>query len=109
MSGEISSHIFKPIRMQYDLMAVIFTIPLQTWPWKQCVPVPLIIMGYRTGNVCYIVVINAQVLSYPVRRQINIQQTCVQQYDLMLTVMFHIVLFTGNIHTMNEQHVHCVT
>ena len=98
----------KPIRIQYELMAIIFKIPLQTCPCKQCVPVPMIIMGYRTGNVCNIVVINAQVLSYPVRRQIKIQQTYVQQYNLMLTVMFHIIMFTGNIHTMNEQHVHCV-
>ena len=33
-SGEISSHILKPIIMQYDLMVVIFTTPLKTRPWK---------------------------------------------------------------------------
>ena len=68
----------KPIRMKYDLMVVIFTILLKTWPWKQYDPVTLNIMGYCTGNMCYVVVINAQVLSYPFRRQIKIQQTCVQ-------------------------------
>ena len=69
----------KPIRMQYYLMFVIFTIPLLTWPWQQCIPVPLNIMGDLTGNIFYIFVISAQVLSYPARVQIKIQQTCVQQ------------------------------
>ena len=71
-------------------------------------PVPLNIMVYHTGNVCYAVVISSQVLSYPVRRQIKIQQTCVKQYDFVFTVMFHVVLFTRDAHTMNEQHVHFV-
>ena len=34
-------------------------------------------------------------LSYPVRRQIKIQQTCVQQYLLMFTITPHIVLCTA--------------
>ena len=89
-------------------MVVIFIIPLQTWPWQQYVPVPQNTMGHRTGNVCYVVVISAQVLSYPYRRQINIQQTCIQQYDFTFTIMFHVVIFTGNIHTTNDKHVHCV-
>ena len=59
---------------------------------EKCVPVPLNIMGYHTGNVCYVFVISDQVLSYPVRRQIKIQQTCAEQYVFMFTITFHIVL-----------------
>ena len=65
----------KPIRILYNLVVVIFTTPPQTWKFQQCVPVLLNIMRYHTGNVCYIVVISAQVLSYTVSRQINIKQT----------------------------------
>ena len=50
-SGEISSHILKTIRIQYDLMVVIFTIPLQTCPWQQCVSVPINIMVHRTAKL----------------------------------------------------------
>ena len=78
----------KPLRMQYDLMVVIFTIPLQTWPWQKCVPVPLNIMVYRTENVCYVDVISAQLFSYPFSSKIKIQQTCVQQYVTCLTKCF---------------------
>ena len=69
----------KPIRMHYELTVVVFTISLQAWPRKKCVPVPLNIMDYPPGNVCYIILTSAKVLSYPVRRQIKIQQTRVQQ------------------------------
>ena len=98
----------KPIIMQYNLMVVIFIIALQIWTWKQCYPLPLNIMGYRTENVCYAVLISTQVLSYLFRRQLKIQQTCVQQCNFTFTVMFHVVLFIGDTHTKNEQHVHCV-
>ena len=66
-------------------MVVIFTTQPQTCPCKQCVPIPLDIMVYRTGHVCYVVVINDQILSYPVTRQIKIQQTLVQKYVFMST------------------------
>ena len=97
----------KPIIMQYDLIFVIFTILLQTCPWQQCLPVSMNTIGYRTRYVCYIVVISAQVFSYPARSQIKIQQTCVQQYNFMFNVIFHVVLFTGDIHNRNELHVRC--
>ena len=64
----------KPIKMLYGLMVAVFTIPLHTWSWQQCVPATLNSMVYHTGNVCDVVVICAHVLSYPVRRQIKIQQ-----------------------------------
>ena len=57
----------KPKIMLYDLMVVIFTIPLQTWQCQKYVPVLLNIIIYRTVSLCYVVVINSQVLSYPVR------------------------------------------
>ena len=98
----------KPTRMQYDLMVVIFTIPLHTYPWQKCVPGPINIMGCRNVNLCYIVVISFQLLSYQFRRKVKIQQTCVQQYDFMFIVIFLILLFVGNLHTRNKQHVHCV-
>ena len=94
----------KPIRILYNLMVEIFTIPLQTWILQQCVPVTLNIMGYRTGNMCYVVVISAQVFSYPVRSQIKTQQTCVQKYYFIFTVFPHILLCKDYVHTMNEQH-----
>ena len=78
-SGELSICILKSIRIMYDLMVVIFTIPLQTWPRKQCVPVILDIIGYRAGNMCYVVVIISQVFYYPFRRQRKIPQTSFQQ------------------------------
>ena len=37
---------------------------------EKCVPAIINIMSYCTGNVCYVVVINDQVLSYPVSRKI---------------------------------------
>ena len=61
-----------------------------------------------TGNVCRAVVISAQVLYFPVRGKTRIQQTCVQQYDFIINLMFQIVLFTGDACTMNKQRVHCV-
>ena len=48
---------FKPIQLQYDLMFVIFTIPLHKWPWHKFVPINIKIAGYQTVNVCYVVVI----------------------------------------------------
>ena len=38
-------------------------------------PCPSNIIGYNTENVCYDVVLNSQVLSYPVKIKIKIQQT----------------------------------
>ena len=65
-------------------------------------------MVYCTVNVCYFVVISAQLLSYPVSRKIQIQQTCIQQYYFIFTIMFHVLLCMADIHTTNEQHAHCV-
>ena len=45
----------------------------------KCVPVLMHIMRCFNGNVFYVVVINAQLLSYKVKRQIEIQQIRVQQ------------------------------
>ena len=71
-------------------------------------PVLLNIMGYHTENVYYVVVISAKVFSHPVRSKIKIQQTRVQKYDFMFTLMFYVVLFTGELHKKNKQHVHFV-
>ena len=65
-------------------------------------------MGYRIVNVCYVVLISAQVFSYSFRIQIRIQQTRVQQQYFMLTVIVHVVLWIADVHTTNKQHVHCV-
>ena len=35
----------KPTTIQYTLMVVIFTVPLQAWSWKKNVPVHMNIMG----------------------------------------------------------------
>ena len=45
----------------YDLIIFIFTQPLQTYLGQQCLTVHTNIMGYRTGNVCNVVVISAQI------------------------------------------------
>ena len=89
-------------------MVVIFTIPLQTFPWQQFFPVPLNIMVYCTGNVGYGVIISAQLLYFPVRRQKKIQQTFFQQYVFMFTVTSNVVIYTADIHTTNKQSVQCV-
>ena len=50
----------------------------------------------------YFVVINIQVLSYPVMRQINIQKTHVQQYVLLSTEKCHIVHCMTDVHKKNK-------
>ena len=65
-------------------------------------------MGYHTENVCYVVVKNSQVSSYPVRRQIKIQPTHFQQPVFMSTEIYHVLLCMEDIHTKNEQHVYYV-
>ena len=79
-------------------MDVIFTIMLQIGLWQKCVPVPNNIMVYHTGNVYHVVVRNAPILVYLIRRQINMQQTHVQQYVFMFTEMYHVVLFMAYAH-----------
>ena len=79
MSGKYQVMYLKPKRMLYSIMVVVFTIPQHTYPWNLFVPLHLNIMRYYTENVCYVVAISAQLLFYTVRRQIKIQQTCVQQ------------------------------
>ena len=37
-----------------------------------------------------------------------IQQTCVKQYNIMSIMMFHVLLFAGDTHKINKQHVHFV-
>ena len=81
-------------------MLVIFTTPLQTWSWQQCVPILINIMGYLTVNICYVVRISVQVLSYPFRSQIKIQQTRIQQKYFMFTVMFHVLLCMANVYRL---------
>ena len=91
-SGEIASRIFETYKIMYNLMVVIFTTRPQTWPWLQGFPVAILIMGYCTGNVCYIVVINYQVLSYPFRSQIKIQQTRFQQFVFLNQIFLKVIL-----------------
>ena len=93
----------------YDLTVALFIIMILTWLCQQYIPIPLNIMGYRNEMVCYIVVMSVQILSYPVRRQIKIQQTFFQQYIFKTILMSHILLCTDEAHTTHEQHVHCVT
>ena len=75
---------------------------------ENVLPVPINIMVYRTGNVCYFVVISVKVLYCPFKKKQKIQQRRVQQYVFMLTVMYHVVLYTADVHTTNEHHVQCV-
>ena len=98
----------KLTRMQEGLMGVIDTTQIQAWLCQHCVLVTLLTMYHRTGNVCYIVVTNPQLLSYPVRRKIKILPTCFQQSVFMSIGMYQVVLFMIDIHTNNSQHVHCV-
>ena len=80
-----------------------------TQPWKQCVPVLLYIMILLTRSMCYIVVINVQVFSYPFKRKIHVQQAHVQQYIFMSTEMYHVVHCMVDIHMKNRNIVKCVT
>ena len=77
--------------------------------WQHCVPVLHKIMGYHTVNVYYAVVRNTQLLLYLLRRQINMLETCVQQYVFMLTPTYHILLFMAYAHTRKGKYVLCVT
>ena len=99
----------KSIIILYDFIFSIFTIILQTCPWQQCFPVTKNTMGYHTGNVCYVVVVNVQLFSYQVRRKIEIQQTRVQKYAFIFNLMSHDVLCTSDVHKTNKKHVKCVT
>ena len=106
--GEISSCIFETYK-NYVLphgFHIYNTTACMTM--EKFAPVPLNIMGYRTVNVCYIVVISSKVFSYPVRSQIKMQQTCVQKQYFMFTVIYHVVLCTADVHTKNKKHVQCV-
>ena len=107
--GEIESRIFKHIKIMYDLMVVTLTKQHNTWTLQQCFTVPPQIMRYRTGNVCYVVVINDQALSYPLRILVKIQKTRVQKYIFMSTETYHILQWMLDEHTKNAQYVQCVT
>ena len=98
----------KPIRIMYDLMVDIFTMQPQTFPWQQYVSFPLNIIVYITVNVCYVVVISAQVLSYPVKIQIKMQKTIVQQYLSLSTEMYPDVHYMKEKYKKIEQHIQCI-
>ena len=72
--GEIESRIFETfnnfvIPHGYHIYNTYEDMDMET----MC-PCPSTIMGWCTGNVCYVVVKYDQLLSYPVSRQIKIQQ-----------------------------------
>ena len=90
-SGGISSNMVAIFRNTDEDVAI-----------EKIVPVPLNIMGYHIGNVCYVFLISDQVLSYAGIRKINTQQTRVQQYNFLFTLMSHILLCLVNIHTTNN-------
>ena len=81
----------------------------QTCPCQKISPVLLYIMRCLTGNVCYAVVINVQVFSYPVKRQIDIHQPNVQQYIFMSMETYHVINFMADIQKNTKQHVQCDT
>ena len=87
-------------------MDVIFTILLQICLCQQCAPVPHNIISYHTGNVYHDVVRNSPVLVYLIRRQIQMQQTRVQQYFFVFNAMYYVVLFVVYTHMINEQYVY---
>ena len=67
-------------------MVVIYKKHNQSWPWQQCAPFQLIDMQQLTGNLCYLVVTNVQVLSYLVRTKIGMTQKYVLKYVFIFTV-----------------------
>ena len=62
-SGEIVSHIFETHKNYIKPHGCHIHKKHLTWLWKQYVPVILYIIICLIGNVCYVVVINVQVLS----------------------------------------------
>ena len=78
-SGEISSHIFETYNTDVQPHGCHIYNTTAYVAMEKCVPIHINITIYRTVNVCYVVVISAQVLSYPFRIQLKIQQTRVQQ------------------------------
>ena len=97
----------KHIQILLDLTVFIFTTQQHTWLWQQCVPPLLHIMRYHTVNVCYVVVVNAPVWSYLVRRGIQIQQKHSQHYVLISTKTYHVLHLMADSHKKNAQRVHC--
>ena len=90
-------------------MVGIYTTQHQKCPWKQCFPVLIYTMRCLTVNVYYVVVLNVQLLLlYPVKRQIEMQKTHVQQYIFMSTYTYHVVYCMTDDHTNNAQHGQCV-
>ena len=90
-------------------MDVIFTVLMQIWIWQKYVPIPHKNMRYHTENLYYAVVINALVLLYLIGRQINMQQTRLQQYVFMFTAMYHVLLLMKYPPMNIEQYVICVS
>ena len=62
-------------------------------------------MGYQPENLYKTFVVNALVLVYLVRRQIQMKPTRVQSYVFMFTEMYHVVLFMSYTYIKKEQHV----
>ena len=108
-SGELSSHLFEAYRN--------FVRPHGCHIYKSDAEIAMAKMcpctshhhGYHAGNIYCDVVINAPVLVYLVRRQIQTQQTCDFLYIFMFTAMYCVVMFMAQTHMKNEQDVLCVT
>ena len=83
-------------------MVGIYKTQNMTWLWKKCVTVIIFIMSYLTVNMCYFVVINDQVLSYPDKRQIEIHQKNYQKHALFSTEIYHGVQLMTDVQTRNK-------
>ena len=79
-------------------MVVISTKWHQPWLRQQCVPFHLLNMIFLTGNLCYIIVPNVQVLSYPVNNKTGMTQTHFQQKSLTSTEYYYTVLCMTDFH-----------
>ena len=73
-------------------MVIMSTKQHPTFPCQNCVHVSLINMRLLIANVCFGVVTNVQVLSYPVNNQTRMKQACVPQYFFMYTYFYRNLL-----------------
>ena len=82
-------------------MIVIYRTQNQKYPLQQYLPVIIYIMQFLTGNLCYIVVINVQELSYQDKMQIEEKKTHIKQYVLLSREIYHVVHCMVDFHMKN--------
>ena len=83
----------KPKRMLWGHMGIISTKRHQLWPWKKYPPSHLINMCCPTGSMCYEIVTNIEVFSYPVKNWTNMKLKTCPTIIFMTTYYYQAILW----------------